>query len=204
LRGFLFLGVNYLAHIYLSRDHQEELLGNFIADAVKGRQFYDYPEAVKQGILLHRFIDDYTDTHPIVLETKILFRPIYHKLSPILVDILYDHFLAKNWLYYHEVPLRQFVDQAYNFLEQRKAEMPERIKAMLPYMIEHDWLFNYQYKEGIERTLLGMSKRVRGGEVLKFGWRDLEPVYEVVQDHFKEFMQAIDGAVTEWRQDYIK
>ena len=194
--------MNYLAHIYLSGGDKDLLLGNFIADAVKGKQFEDYPEGVKKGILLHRFIDDFTDSHPTVLETKVLFRPVYHKLAPILVDILYDHFLAKNWAKYNNQPLQEYVDEVYSYLNNRKPEMPERIQFMLPYMIRYDWLFNYQFQEGIERALLGMSKRVNNGSVLKYGWRDLEPVYIIVQEQFESFMAELIPACKEWLANY--
>ena len=178
------------------------MLGNFIADAVKGRHFEDYPENVKKGILLHRYIDDFTDSHAIVLETKVLFRPVYHKLAPILVDMLYDHYLAKNWPDYHNLTLRQFVDESYAYLKSNKQLMPERMQFMLPYMIKYDWLYNYQYQAGIERTLLGMSKRVREGAVLKHGWRDLLPIYTQVEDQFKRFMKEIIPATENWLKEY--
>jgi acyl carrier protein phosphodiesterase len=195
--GFLFLGVNYLAHIYLSGSNEDVMLGNFMADSIKGKQHQNYPEGIQKGILLHRFIDDFTDTHPVVLETKILFRPIYHKLSPILVDMVYDHFLAKNWQTHHHQPLREFVNATYATLQNRQTELPERIRHMLPYMVQYDWLYNYQFKEGMERVLLGMSKRVPNGEVLKNGWRDLVPVYTEVEQQFETFFGAMKTALRE-------
>ena len=109
--------MNYLAHIYLSGDDKDLLLGNFMADSIKGRSYQKYPEGIQRGVLLHRFIDDFTDHHPICTETKIILRPKYHKLSPILSDILYDHFLAKLWENYHPVPLAKFVDAFYAFIQ---------------------------------------------------------------------------------------
>lgn len=193
--------MNFLAHLLLSGSNTDVLLGNFIADAVKGNQFRDYPQGVQKGILLHRFIDDFTDSHPIVLDTKILFRPVYHKLSPILVDILYDHYLAKDWHRYHHQHLRVYVDHAYSFLQTQKGAMPERIRFMLPYMIQHDWLYNYQFQSGMERVLFGMSKRVSQGEILKHGWKHLTPVYDQVQEHFECFMQEVIQATESWLTD---
>ncbi len=189
--GLLFLGVNYLAHIYLSGTNEDVMLGNFMADSIKGKQYQNYPQGIQKGILLHRFIDDFTDTHPVVLETKILFRPIYHKLSPILVDMVYDHFLAKQWASYHPQKLRDFVNDTYATLQHRKAELPERIQHMLPYMVQHDWLYNYQFKEGMERVFLGMSRRVPHGEILKNGWADLQPVYATVEAQFNMFFTEL-------------
>jgi acyl carrier protein phosphodiesterase len=189
--GFLFLSMNYLAHIYLSGDDEDVMIGNFMADGVKGKSFFDYSEGIKKGILLHRFIDDYTDTHPTVLETKVLFRPIYHKLSPILVDMLYDHYLAKYWSEYHAKPLRKFVDEVYSTLQKRSKELTPRVQHMLPYMIQYDWLYNYQFQEGMERVLNGMSRRVPSGKVLARGWQDLQPFYHEVKQQFQAFFSDL-------------
>lgn len=192
--GFLFLSMNYLAHIYLSGDDEDVMIGNFMADGVKGKAYLDYPEGIKKGILLHRFIDDYTDNHPTVLETKVLFRPTYHKLSPILVDMLYDHYLAKYWSNYHSKSLRKFVDDVYARLKKRHKELTPRVQQMLPYMIQYDWLFNYQFQEGMERVLNGMSRRVPSGKVLINGWRDLEPIYDEVKQQFEVFFKDLMAA----------
>lgn len=189
--------MNYLAHIYLSGENDDVMLGNFMADAVKGSTYKSYPEAVQKGILLHRFIDDFTDTHPVVHETKKLFRPVYHKLSPILVDILYDHYLAKNWHKYHNAPLEDFVVQQYAKLQMRLPEMPDVFQHILPAMVAQNWLVNYKYQHGIERTLQGMSKRVTRGAVLAHGWADLQPVYQKVETQFEVFFAELINAVDE-------
>ena len=194
--------MNYLAHIYLSGDDDDIMLGNFMADGIKGRRHEDYSPKIQQGILLHRFIDDFTDFHPIVLETKILFRPKYSKLAPILVDILYDHYLAKNWQQYHTTPLDQFVCETYKTLQARWDELTPRIQFMLPHMIENNWLYNYQFKEGIERVMFGMSRRVRYGDVLKDGWDDLQPVYEQVGEQFSRFFIQLRSEVSAWIKQY--
>ncbi len=187
--------MNYLAHIYLSGDDEDLLVGNFMADGIKGKQYMKYPESIQRGILLHRFIDDFTDHHPICLETKIILRPKYHKLSPILSDIIYDHFLAKNWDKYHPKPLRDFVDEFYATMQLRWSDLTQRVRHMLPYMIDHDWLYNYQFKEGMERVLFGMSRRVREGDILKEGWIDLKKNYSEIEDQFERFFRELEQAV---------
>jgi acyl carrier protein phosphodiesterase len=198
----LFLSMNYLAHIYLSGENEDVMLGNFMADGIKGRKHENYSPAIQKGILLHRFIDDYTDSHPVVLESKLLFRPKFHKLAPILVDILYDHYLAKNWLEYHKKPLQRFVADTYKTLEARWDELTPRIQHMLPYMIKYNWLYNYQFGDGIERVLEGMSRRVPTGEILKHGWQDLQPHYEIVHDHFAQFFIEMIQEAKRWLQAY--
>ena len=194
--------MNYLAHIYLSGENEDVMLGNFMADGIKGRRHAEYPPDIQKGILLHRFIDDFTDSHAVVLETKLLFRPKYHKIAPILVDIIYDHYLAKNWSDYHEKPLEQFVADTYKTLENRWDELTPRIRQMLPYMIKYNWLYNYQFANGIERVLDGMSRRVPTGIILKDGWRDLQPYYEVVDDQFTRFFLEMIKEAKNWLRDY--
>lgn len=186
--------MNFLAHLYLSGEDDDVLIGNFIADGIKGKRYENFPPKIKTGILLHRFIDDFTDTHPICLESKVLFRPRYHKLAPILVDIVYDHFLAKNWSKYHPLPLRNYVDRTYALLQSRFDDLTPPIQHMLPYMVQHDWLYNYQFKEGMENVLHGMSRRVKEGEVLKHGWEDLEQHQNTLQEHFTLFFEELKSA----------
>ncbi len=190
--------MNYLAHIYLSGDDEDLLIGNFMADGIKGSRFKEYPGPIARGILLHRFIDDFTDHHPICTETKVLLRPKYHKLSPIVSDIIYDHFLAKLWLNYHETSLRQYVDSFYATIDKRWDDLTPRIQQMMPYMKKYDWLYNYQFKEGMQEVLMGMSRRVRTGEILREGWDDLERYYDQFQDQFERFFVELQGSVQNW------
>jgi acyl carrier protein phosphodiesterase len=189
--GLLFLGVNYLAHIYLSGDDEDVMLGNFMADSVKGKSYNNYPNGIKNGILLHRFIDDFTDSHPICLETKLLLRPRYHKLSPILSDMIYDHLLAVHWAEYSQEPLRSFVNRAYTLLQARSAELTPRAQMMLPYMVKYDWLYNYQFEEGMKSVLHGMSRRVKEGAILLYGWDEIEEHRAVFENQFERFFSEL-------------
>lgn len=183
--------MNFLAHLHLSQNNKDVMVGNFMADSIKGKQYLTYPTGIKHGILLHRFIDDFTDRHPTCLTSKILLRPTFHKLSPILIDMIYDHFLALYWNDFHPVPLRKFVDDAYALLSSRSEELALPAQHMLPYMIKYDWLYNYQFKDGMQRVLSGMSKRVRKGEVLAKGWEAIEANREVFKAHFFIFYPEI-------------
>ncbi len=96
--------MNFLAHLYLSKKNKNILIGNFIADAVKGKKHNLYSKEVQAGILLHREIDNYTDNHPIVRKSKRRLNKRYGHYNGVIIDILYDHFLAKNWNNYSEIP----------------------------------------------------------------------------------------------------
>lgn len=189
--------MNFLAHIYLSGDDDDLLIGNFIADKIKGKDYEKYPPGVKKGILLHRFIDDFTDNHPVVLETKKLFWPNYHKLAPILADMAYDHFLAINWHQYHPLKLADYTERTYQILQSRANEMPDQIQFMLKYMVAHNWLYNYQFAEGMQRALGGLSQRVRQGEPLQNGWDTIVENYPTIEQHFFTFFEELKGGVTQ-------
>src|SRR5688500_255735 len=125
--------MNFLAHIYLSNDNPKVMLGNFIGDFVKGRNFADhYEPAIAKVIELHRMIDEFTDRHPVVQQSKIRLRPKYRHYAAVIVDIFYDHFLSKYWDDYHNTPLPAFADNAYFTFKSYEKVLPEQVKDMLP------------------------------------------------------------------------
>jgi acyl carrier protein phosphodiesterase len=151
--------MNYLAHIYLSGNEEPVVVGNFIGDFVKGNQVSAYPEQVQRGIKLHRLIDEFTDHHPKVLEDIRLIKPQLGRYTPIAIDIFYDHLLAKHWQNYSSEPLLDFTQSAYKTIANHNPLLPERCKHMFTYMKRDNWLYNYQFQEGIGRALFGLSKR---------------------------------------------
>ena len=151
--------MNFLAHAYLSFGHPQILVGNMISDFVKGAQKNTYANDVRQGIMLHRAIDDFTDTHPSTQKAKEFFRPHYRLYSGALVDILYDHFLANDAEEFDEVSLQQFSQTVYSVLERHSAHLPPRFVQVLAYMKMDDWLYNYRFVQGIERSLRGLVRR---------------------------------------------
>ena len=151
--------MNYLAHLYLSGDDESLLFGNFIADHVKGSSLGLYEESIQKGIRLHRMIDNFTDTHEVVMSGKIRLMPYVGKYAPVALDILYDHFLAVNWLTYHPLDLETYTKNIYRMLDKLNNLMPEKTKHMYFYMKRDNWLLEYAQVKGIERALKGLSKR---------------------------------------------
>jgi acyl carrier protein phosphodiesterase len=151
--------MNFLAHIYLSFGDDEITIGNFIADSIRGNKYKHLPDRVQKGILLHREIDTYTDAHPIARVSSKRLHQNYSHYSRVIVDIFYDHFLAKNWKQYSDTPLDIFVDNFYDLLEDNISILPDGTKRMIPYMISDNWLLNYAQMDGISRVLNGMNRR---------------------------------------------
>lgn len=175
--------MNFLAHFYLAYGDPDRLAGQFIADAVKGKNFTQYAEGIQQGILQHREIDVQTDSHPAVLHLRSLLRAEVGLLSSVAIDVYFDHILAKRWSTVHAQPLSAFAADTYGQLLSYQAIMPERMQVTLKYMSMHDWLSHYEHKEGIRRSLLGLSKRVSGGEKLL-----------IASDLLEEMMTEIERA----------
>ncbi|TYB77292.1 DUF479 domain-containing protein [Bizionia saleffrena] len=183
--------MNFLAHIYLSGDNDGVTIGNFIADGIRGKKYRDYPEDIKTGILLHRQIDTFTDAHKTVrLSTKKLHKNYGH-YSGIIVDILYDHFLAKNWSRYSNVPLADYVDDFYTLLNNNTEALPTRITNMMPYMMADNWILNYATIEGISQTLEGMNRRTKNKAQMNLAVNELIEFYDEFEEEFTAFFEEL-------------
>ncbi|MFN2261880.1 MAG: ACP phosphodiesterase [Psychroflexus sp.] len=151
--------MNYLAHIYLSGNNDFLKIGNFIADEIKGKSYQSYPKKIQNGILLHRHIDNFTDHHPVVSKSASRFFADFGHYNGVIIDVIYDHILAKNWMEYSEIPLEEFVSDFYKLIQIHQQVLPPRISRIFPYMIEQNWLLNYASVEGITGILKQMNKR---------------------------------------------
>lgn len=183
--------MNFLAHIYLSGDDEGVIIGNFIADGIKGKQYQKYPPSVAKGILLHRNIDTFTDSHPTVHKSTARLHKKYGHYSGVIVDILYDHFLAKNWHIYSDVPLSSFVQSFYDLLHKNIDILPERIKHMMPYMITDNWLYNYATINGIGKILAQMNRRTKGVAKMDQAVMELKEYYTEFEAEFISFFEEL-------------
>jgi acyl carrier protein phosphodiesterase len=191
--------MNFLAHLYLSGDDTPVMLGNFIGDFIKGKNLTERvgPEMAR-GIELHREIDFFTDQHPIVTESKKRLRPKYRHYSGVIVDVFYDHFLAKNWNDYHGQPLPAYADHVYALLQKNASLLPERVNQMLPYMIKGNWLVNYSTLEGIHRALSGMARRTPYESKMDESVVDLQEEYEKFKTEFVMFFPELEKHCKDW------
>lgn len=183
--------MNFLAHIYLSGDNDMVTIGNFIADGIRGKKYHEYEKDVQIGILLHRQIDTFTDSHPIVRQSTKRLHKNYSHYSGVIVDILYDHFLAKNWTDYSKVPLNLYVDAFYQSLETNFEMLPIRIQKMMPFMMEENWLLNYANLEGIQRVLNGMNRRTNNISGMDKATNELKEFYAEFEVEFSTFFEEL-------------
>jgi acyl carrier protein phosphodiesterase len=183
--------MNFLAHIYLSFGDDEIALGNFIADSIRGNKFKHLPIRVQKGVLLHREIDTFTDSHAIPKKSSKRLHHNYSHYSRVIVDIFYDHFLAKNWKRYSAIPLAVFVEHFYDLLEDNYEILPDGVQRMMPYMIADNWILNYSKIAGIGRVLNGMNRRTKNRSKMNFAILDLEENYEAFEAEFTEFFEEL-------------
>ncbi len=195
--------MNFLAHAHLSGKNQELLVGNLIADAVKGNQFSLYPEMVAQGIWLHRQIDTFTDSHPIVARSKNTIRQQAGRYSGVVVDIYYDHFLARMWDHFSKIPLDQFTASAYHILGDHSYLLPARVKRILPYMIAQNWLNGYANLEELKRIFYGMDRRTKLVSGMRWAVDTLEDHYDSLKIDFENLYPELIAFTDDTRQHII-
>ncbi|MFC5193485.1 ACP phosphodiesterase [Algoriphagus aquatilis] len=153
--------MNFLAHAYLSFGQEEILVGNLVADFIKGKDLQQFSVDIQTGILLHREIDSFTDAHPLVKAGQSYLRPKFRHYSSVITDIFFDYFLAKNWNKYSSTSLEEFASHAYFIVEKHLPDLPQRFGEMFYWMKSQNWLLHYRELEGIQRTLNGMTRRAK-------------------------------------------
>ncbi len=187
--------MNYLAHLLLSGTNEELMLGNFIADHVKGSSINSYSPEVQRGIVIHRMIDHFTDQHEVTALGKIRLRPYVNKYAPVALDVIYDHYLARNWELYHQEKLSTFLDYAYGILDKHKAIMPEKTQYMYTYMRRDNWLGNYIFPEGILKALSGLSRRTKFESNLDKAFDCMMNEYAVFEKEFNDFFPLLHAEI---------
>lgn len=200
--------MNFLAHLLLSGpptapDYPDIVVGNFAAEAVRGRAALEaYPPAVQRGIRLHRFIDSFTDAHPLVRRTTARLRVAgLGKWAGVVSDVGFDHLLARDFAHYHQdanEPLPAFAHRHYALLHARRDELPERLQHLLHYMRRDDWLTGYARPEGLERALLGLSRRVPAAEVLATGAAAFLAELPAYEADFQAFWPELRAGVEDY------
>jgi acyl carrier protein phosphodiesterase len=172
-----------------------------MADGIRGKHFESYPLEIQKGIILHRAIDTFTDAHPIFRQSTKKLHEKYHHYAGVIVDVFYDHFLAKNWTNYSDEKLDHFVARFYKSLQDNHTILSERTKGIMPYMIEHNWLVSYQTVEGINRILTQMDQRTKNKSKMRFATNELSEFYIEFEKEFTDFFEELNAFATQKRID---
>jgi acyl carrier protein phosphodiesterase len=177
--------MNHLAHFFLSKNNDDFAIGNFVADFITNKELPQYTAGVRKGIMLHREIDSFTDTHPKVKESTKRLHPFHHKYSPVIVDIYYDFLLGKNWAKFQKDPsvsLTVFTQNIYHLLQKRHEELPPNLKKRINRMIADDWLMKYTTLDGLHDAFKMIGK-----------YAAFPGNFDNAAKHLKDFMPAFDA-----------
>ena len=161
--------MNYLAHAWLARHSDDAILGAILGDFVFGQSgLQDWPPAVRAEIVRHRRIDLYTDAHPAVVVARGLFDDAgLRRYAGIVLDVHFDHCLARHWQRWNDAPLADFTARVYRVLDEHRDELPSRLRAIAPRMAAHDWLGSYAQRDSVDGVVRGIATRLsRNGDKL--------------------------------------
>ncbi|MHC1681435.1 MAG: ACP phosphodiesterase [Clostridiaceae bacterium] len=193
--------MNYLAHIYLADNNEKSMLGNFLGDFVNKSLEDNYETEIKNGIFMHRKLDSFTDSNPIFLESKKRISSGNRRFAGVLIDMFYDHFLAKNWAEYSKIPLEEFVSNFYDILERYNYCLPDKLTRRMSYLVEENWLLSYKEIDGIKVGIDRIANRfAKTNHPLIDPIDELIRNYNSLEDDFKrffplamEFAQSLKG-----------
>ncbi len=185
--------MNYLAHLHIASCAHSNLLGNLLGDFIKGDPSGKFPLNVVHGIRLHRRVDAFTDSHPLCLELKPLFKPKLRRFVPIVLDMVWDHFLAKNWYQYGEDELEVFIEWCGKEIAQDEIalSLPPSYQSVTSKMWQQGWLQSYRDWDNIIYAVQRISqRRPRLGE-LTACIPTLEIHYPLLNDQFKRLYPEV-------------
>ncbi|MFZ6872131.1 ACP phosphodiesterase [Undibacterium sp. Di27W] len=193
--------MNYLAHIYLAQHSDHAMLGALLGDFVKLKDTVLYHPEIQADIQMHRLVDSYTDSHPIVLQAKALFQDQHRRYAGILLDIFYDHVLSQYWPEDSPTPRQELIRSFYTALQaQSKIILPDNLQAALPRMLSQDWLGSYHEFDGVRIAVERTSQRLsKNGDLLRAGLDDLQSNYDALSKGFQEFFPELRQYVTAQR-----
>jgi len=183
--------MNYLAHVFLSCHDPKLMVGNFMADFLTTKEVAYQPDFIKEGIELHKNIDSFTDENSYVKDCIAIIRPSQKKYSPVVIDILFDYFLIKNWIKYHPDSLSNFTQEVYVVLRDNVDYFPEKLKKIFPIMVEDDFLLSCKNEERIKLTFLRLKKRVKFANRLEEVYVDLQIHHDALEANFLQFFPAL-------------
>ena len=183
--------MNFLGHFFLSKNDTGLILGNYIADFVKGKNYLNYPEEITRGILMHRQIDSFTDGHAMVRQGRKRIFAKYRHFAGIIIDMYYDHFLASRWSDFSNQSLQDYSSYIYSIIEDNLSLLPAQSQYMFNYMKNGNWLMRYSTTEGLEKSLRGMASRINHPSKIEQAREELIVFYQLWDFEFSTFMDDL-------------
>ena len=192
--------MNHLAHALLSGGDDDVRLGGLMGDFVRGAIDVRLPEGVRRGIALHRAIDSWTDAHAAIVSARGLFEPPFRRYAGILVDIWFDHLLARDFTRWSAVPLREFSDSTAALLERERARLPESMHAFVRYMRANGLLAAYADRAVIARVFAGVGSRLKRANPVAEGLNEIERLEPELEELFAAFYPQLTAQAARIRE----
>lgn len=181
--------MNFLAHAFLAGPDPADRLGGMLGDFVKGPLPAGLPAPVAAGVALHRRIDSYADAHPAFRASRARVSAGRRRYAGIMIDLFYDHFLARAWDEFSPEPLPDFTAGTYALLARHSALLPPRLAQIFPHMRREDWLGSYRALPSVGEALDNMSRhRLSRPNPLAGAAEELEVGYGGFERDFRAFL----------------
>jgi len=194
--------MNFLAHLVLSPKETDFISGNIAADFLKGPDRKFASKGVQNGISMHRFVDQFTDTHVLVKTSKDRVKNHFRLLSGVLIDVFYDHFLAKDFELIANISLEEFCEYIYETLEKNISELPPKLQQFVPVMIRENILFSYRRLAGIQTALTRINLRITKKFSVGLAMAILNDLYEFLENDFRQYFPCAINVTESYRKDY--
>ena len=192
--------MNFLAHALLAGDAEADRIGGLMGDFVKGILPAGLPPALASGVALHRAIDSFADRHPAFAKSRSRVSATRRRVSGVLVDLFYDHLLARDWPDYSPDTLEHYTSKLYTSLQEHSADLPERAREIADLMRTHDWLCAYRKLAAVGLAIDRMSiYRLRRANTLAGGIEEFLADAEGFEADFRQFLPDALAFAAEWR-----
>lgn len=190
--------MNYLVHLYLSDPTPECRLGNLMGDFIKGRLDNGWAPEILRGIRQHRRVDAFAHQSSVFRRSKARIHDRFGHCKGVLVDVFYDHFLARKWSHYSDTPLEVFARDIYRLLETSRDILPPGLQQVAPRMIAHNWLVSYRDEQVIGRVLERISERLRRPNPIALGIGELHRHYAGLEADCDQFLEEAKEYLRDW------
>jgi acyl carrier protein phosphodiesterase len=183
--------MNYLAHLFLAPPTPRSQIGNLLGDFQRGLDRATCCPEIRQGILMHQKIDEFTDRHPIVQQSKQFCAPPHRRFAGIVLDVLYDHFLAKHWLQYTDIALEDFAIAVYHTLQNHQDLLPSKLQRALPDMVTNNWLCSYRDLAVVQYAIQRIGQRFKRPTPIVASYQELIQSYDNLESLFQQFFPEL-------------
>lgn len=187
--------MNYLAHLFFAHDHPHARIGNLLGDFCHGVDLDLLPEGIRQGLHLHRAIDNFTDRSAEVAAAKAFFAPERRRFAGIAIDMLFDHFLIRHWSSFHPQPFALYKTQLYEKLAAELPHMPVTMQPTVSAMVQQDWFAAYADLRQLDMALDRVARRIRFANQFSGAATDIQAHYPALELLFLQFFPKLQHYV---------